>query len=174
MSHSFIFLDREFEERTFGCSDGTIEVYLSFFIMIMYKDSNPLNENLNKLYIVYYKEQLTGFYYSQMNIHIDEIYEDKVKQAWYLEKLIELEKFFISFGDLVNHNYLNNLKVFPLEFTRPIKTERFLNFITNVRWVLRVDDVIPNTIEFSVFHSVFNKKTGKLEKGIYDKYYLEE
>ena len=127
-----------------------------FFIKILENEFDAKPTVMSSAFIAHYKEQLTGKYVAMIDIMIEEVYNDEFELNWYLDKLQKLETYFISMGESIDFNVLNKAPEVYLTFTKPIPVVRILNFINNVRWVLRVKDTKPVKEGFVVFHKVLD------------------
>lgn len=156
MAHSYIYIKDKQQDRSLGSSDGTIYIYMYFMIKLLEGDFDFSVINLKNILIRSYKEQLAGEYWSMVDIKIREVYEDEIILKQFLIKLSELEKELAVFGEYIDHNILNNAPEVNSEFTKPIPVQRILDFINNIRWVLRVDNVQPIEEGFVISHTVLD------------------
>jgi len=134
MAHSFIYTVNSNTDRSVTIPDSALYIYMYFFneVSQSYLKHNSRENEIFEQYEVEILEVHTSY----MDAMLQEVYDDPELKSWYLSMLSLVDDRFDSFGEYIDHNYLNQIQKAD-KYTRPIEVSLFKDLITDIYWVLR-------------------------------------
>ncbi|MCB2380461.1 hypothetical protein LGH70_22905 [Hymenobacter sp. BT635] len=129
------------EGRTIAVRDSVLEVFMYLWLESL--ENETLTAEQQEVY-AHYKREMTQGNYSFIDLWLGEIHVSPSLTEWYLGTLITLKDRLSKWVPTIDHHFLNGLKLWRREYSRPFPVILMYFLINDLQWLFYQEGMRPS------------------------------